>query len=157
MSDQPPAQHGEHVERKRVALAGRLDLSEIPRPRIFLSWYDERTCLVVLSIGTRFGDAVCGLDIEVTDPPGWLARAVDREWYKGSDGSGLPSQGSAAGSAGSVSATGPGPSGISHKRESTNGHGPDYCGPCSEAISDWVPWEGHLSNAETTGHSGRAT
>jgi hypothetical protein len=26
-----------------------------------------------------------------------------------------------------------------HVRESTD-EGPDYCGPCSSAIGDWVPW-----------------
>ncbi len=37
----------------------------------------------------------------------------------------------------------------SHVRASTP-HGPDYCMPCSEAAAEWVPWEGHLSNAATT-------
>lgn len=27
-----------------------------------------------------------------------------------------------------------------HTRTSTSGHGPDYCGECSSAISEWVPW-----------------
>lgn len=34
------------------------------------------------------------------------------------------------------------------RRESTGGHGPDFCRPCSEAIQDWVPWKGHTTPVE---------
>jgi len=67
----------------RVKASTQADLSEIPRPRLYLSWYDERACLVALSIGTRWSDQVVTLDLEITDPPGWLARAADRAWRKG--------------------------------------------------------------------------
>lgn len=36
-----------------------------------------------------------------------------------------------------------------HRRASTP-HGPDYCEPCSEAAQEWVAWEGHIENAQTT-------